>query len=117
MRRIAVVGSRSFADYEHLRRVLQAWLPAEIISGGAQGADTLAQRLAQEENLPITVIKPDWRQFGRAAGPIRNRAIVDASDMVVAFWDGQSRGTASTLEYARAKNIPVLVELVDRNDP
>jgi len=115
MRKIAVIGSRSFDDYEHLRRVLEAWLPAQIISGGAKGADTLAHRLAQEESLPITVIKPDWKQFGRAAGPIRNRAIVDAADMVIAFWDGQSRGTESTLEYARSKQKLVLVELVERN--
>src|SRR5690554_7493215 len=71
MRKIAVIGSRHFTDYDRLERVLQPWLPAHIISGGAKGADALAEQLAREHELPITVIKPDWKQYGRGAGPIR----------------------------------------------
>ncbi|MCK7545854.1 DUF2493 domain-containing protein, partial [Marinobacter bryozoorum] len=67
MRKIAVIGSRHFTDYDRLERVLQPWLPAHIISGGAKGADALAEQLARENKLPITVIKPDWKQYGRGA--------------------------------------------------
>jgi len=112
MRKIAVIGSRHFLDYDKLERVLQPWLPAHIISGGAKGADTLAKQLAQEHELPITVIKPDWKKYGRGAGPIRNRAIVDMADLVIAFWDGKSRGTASALSYARTKGKTVIIETV-----
>ena len=110
MRKIAVIGSRHFTDYDRLERVLQPWLPAHIISGGAKGADALAEQLARENKLPITVIKPDWKQYGRGAGPIRNRTIVDTADLVIAFWDGKSRGTASALNYARAKGKTVIIE-------
>jgi predicted Rossmann fold nucleotide-binding protein DprA/Smf involved in DNA uptake len=113
MQRIAVIGSRSFDDYERLMSVLSPLLPAHIISGGAKGADGLAERLARELELPITVIKPDWAQFGRAAGPIRNREIVNAADIVIAFWDGKSKGTKSALDYARQQQKAVLVEEVN----
>jgi SLOG family YspA-like protein len=112
MNKIAVVGSRHFSDYEYLKQILQPWLPAHIISGGARGADALAERLAYEYDLPITVIKPDWKQYGRAAGPIRNRTIVDTADMLIAFWDGKSQGTASALSYARSKGKTIIVESV-----
>jgi len=110
MRKIAVIGSRDFNDYEQLENALLPWLPAHIISGGAKGADTLAERFARAHGLPITVIKPDWKQFGRGAGPIRNRMIVDTADLVIAFWDGESRGTASALSYARANGKSVFVD-------
>ncbi|WP_368388894.1 SLOG family protein [Marinobacter sp. SS8-8] len=45
MRKVAVIGSRHFTDYDRLERVLQPWLPAHIISGGAKGADALAEQL------------------------------------------------------------------------
>lgn len=113
MKKLAVVGSRTFNDYECLKRVLQPWMPAHIVSGGARGADALAERLAHEYDLPITVIKPDWKQHGRAAGPIRNRTIVDTADLVVAFWNGQSRGTGTTVKYAREKGKTIIIEKVN----
>lgn len=112
MQKIAIIGSRSFNDFNRLVSVLLPWLPAHIVSGGAKGADALAERLAREQKLSITVIKPDWQQHGRAAGPIRNRDIVDAVDMVIAFWDGQSKGTKSALDYARKQKKIIIVEEV-----
>ena len=93
MRKIAIIGSRHFTDYDRLERVLQPWLPAHIISGGAKGADALAEQLARERELPITVIKPDWKQYGRGAGPIRNRTIVDTADLVIASTTGSTRSS------------------------
>lgn len=113
MRRIAVIGSRNFHDYGRLKCVLQPWLPAHIISGGAKGTDSLAEKLALEHELPITVIKPDWKQYGRGAGPIRNREIVDTADVVIVFWNGKSKGTASAVNYARTKNKRLIVEPLD----
>lgn len=113
MRKIAVIGSRTFDDYDRLEGVLLPWLPATIISGGAKGADTLAERFARDHGQPITVIKPDWEQFGRGAGPIRNRAIVDAADLIIAFWDGKSRGTLSALNYAKGKGKTVIIDSLE----
>lgn len=112
MKKIAIIGSRTFDDFQKLEKVLLPWLPAHIISGGARGADSLAEKLAQKHGLPITIMKPDWAQYGRAAGPIRNRDIVNAADMVVAFWDGQSKGTKSALDYASKQSKKVVIESV-----
>lgn len=99
--KIAVVGSRSFNDYGFLTEILSEHGPkTAIISGGARGADSLARRYAEEHNIPFQEFLPDWDQFGKSAGPRRNQQIVDAADIVIAFWDGRSRGTGNTLDLA-----------------
>ncbi len=109
--KIAIVGSRNltvnnFEDY----------LPAdctEIVSGGAKGIDTCARRWAEAHGLAVTEFLPDYQRCGRGAPMARNRLIVDYADEVFAFWDGKSRGTAYTVEYARKKGKPVTVIFLD----
>jgi len=72
-----------------------------VLSGGAIGVDRAAERAAKERGLELQVLLPDWARYGRAAGPVRNAALVDAADFVVAFWDGKSRGTKNVLDHAR----------------
>ena len=116
---VAVVGSRSFDDRELLERVLDHLLNhlriRQIVSGGARGADALAEQWARERGIPCRVYLPDWQKHGRAAGPIRNRKIVRDADLVVAFWDGQSRGTKDTIEQAERQNVPVIIIRVCQN--
>ena len=107
--RLAVVGSRTFRDYAFLRNVLGQFRIAEIISGGARGADSLAERYAHERGLPIRVFPADWDTHGKAAGFLRNRTIVAAADEVAAFWDGRSRGTEHTIGLARTSGKVVCV--------
>lgn len=108
--RVAVVGSRSFSDYNllaaHLHRVKGVEM---IVSGGARGADQLGERWARQHGIQIRIFKPDWQRHGKSAGVIRNREIVDNADMVIAFWDGQSKGTQHTVEIARKQGVAVQV--------
>lgn len=101
---ILVAGGRSFSDYTLMKQTLDGILHnidgVHMISGGADGADSLAERYARENGYPIRTYKPDWIKFGKAAGPIRNAEMVKDSDMVVAFWDGISKGTKSTINLA-----------------
>ena len=115
MMKIAVVGSRSFNNYARLSHVLNCLVRTGtvIVSGGALGADAMAERYAREAGLPLEVYQADWKTYGKAAGPIRNQQIVDACDIVVAFWDGKSRGTKNTIELARKAGKPCHVERVD----
>jgi len=103
--RIGIIGSRLFNDYEKLLNTLSllsiSYDNDEIISGGAKGADSLAERFAEDYNIPTTVIKPDWKKYGKRAGFIRNTDIVKKSDVIVAFWDGVSKGTGDSLEKAK----------------
>lgn len=108
--KIAIVGSRNFNDYPLLVNILNLFcLPDEIISGGAKGADTLADNYAENNGIKFTVFKADWNKYGKSAGFIRNRLIVNAADMVIAFWDGESRGTKDTIDKAIALKKLILI--------
>lgn len=120
MMRIVIAGSRGFEDYALLEQTLEHILdkqiePVELVSGHAKGADLLAERFAKENDLPIHIIKPDWKTYGRAAGPIRNRQMLDYAmeelSLVVAFWDGKSKGTKNTINTAKSLGIPVEIIL------
>lgn len=109
--KLAVVGSRTFTDYARMCSVLDVLKPDVIVSGGASGADRLSERYAKEHGIKTEIYLADWDRHGRAAGIIRNAQIVKSCDEVVAFWDGQSRGTANTIERARQMRKKVHVEL------
>lgn len=99
----AIVGSRSFtSEYEFVINIARYNI-THIISGGAIGADTLAEEYADTFGIPKTIIKPEWSKFGRVAGFVRNKQIVDSCEQLIAFWDGYSKGTADTITYARKK--------------
>ena len=105
--KIAIVGSRSFQDYGLLMKTMASYTPTSIISGGAVGADKLAEKYAREIDINCIIFKPDWKRYGRAAGPKRNKQIVEAADRVIAFWNGKSRGTLSTINLAKKAGKPV----------
>src|SRR5579871_3629698 len=99
--RVAIVGSRDYGDLDQVRSFvvhLQHKHPAAtVISGGARGVDTVAASAARAAGLQVVVLPAEWRRggvFDRSAGCRRNAAIVAACDVLVAFWDGSSRGTA-----------------------
>ena len=100
----AVIGSRSFQDYDVLSHFLKGHYISLIVSGGAIGADTLAARYAGEKNIPLIVIKPNWVKYPKTAGFVRNKEIIRAVDIVVAFYDGFSSGTKHSLDFAEKLN-------------
>ena len=107
----AVIGTRTFDNYAELCETLGnlANTPTEIISGGATGADALAERYAKDNNLPLAIFRANWEKHGKAAGPIRNQIIIENCEQLVAFWDGQSKGTSHTIKTAKAKGKPTKV--------
>lgn len=108
-KRIAVVGSREFKNYEQLEREVNAFVEDGdwIISGGALGADSMAQRFAKESGGTILIIYPKWRDergYHPGAGFDRNKRIVQNADVVLAFYQKgryQQGGTANTAKWAR----------------
>lgn len=81
----------------------------EVVHGGAPGADRWGKRWANSRKLPITEYPADWKQHGRAAGPIRNGEMANYADALVLVWDGKSRGSRDMLEKAQAKGLRVFV--------
>lgn len=114
--RVIIAGSRSFSNYELLREhclsLLQEKMRAHrviIVSGHAQGADTLGERFAKEQGLTVELHPAKWRALGKAAGMIRNVEMAKTSDALIAFWDGKSRGTAHMISFARRRGLEVSV--------
>ncbi len=102
--KIAVIGSRSITDAE-----ISKYIPPDaslIISGGALGIDTLAEKYADEMGIKKLILYPDYNLYGKSAPLIRDKLIVDHADMVVAVWDGVSSGTEFTINYAKRRGVP-----------
>ena len=112
--KVAIVGSRGFNDYELLSERLKnhAGNISEIISGGAKGADSLAEMFADEYGIKKTIFKAEWDKFGRSAGIIRNKDIVKNCDVLIAFWDGKSKGTKNSIDLAISQNKKVTILMV-----
>ena len=109
--KILVCGSRTYEDVARVCVTLAGFVepegePPTIMTGAARGADTIAAREAQGMGLPVELYPADWEKYGSAAGPIRNRLMLDQQpDLVVAF--GEGRGTEDTVREAARRGIPV----------
>ena len=105
--RVAVIGSRGLTVPD-----LERYLPegvTEIVSGGARGVDTSAARYARTHGLLLTEFLPEYNLYGRGAPLRRNITIIEHADVVLAFWDGTSRGTKYVIDECRKRGIPVQV--------
>lgn len=74
---------------------------ASIITGSASGVDAAATKAAREKGVPVQVIPASFDELADTAkSAVRNQRLVDACDVLVAFWDGSSKGTRTTVERA-----------------
>lgn len=107
-----VVGTRTYNNYQTFCTILDKALSSKthqkiiIISGGAKGADSLAEKYAKEKGYHMIVFEAEWERLGNKAGPIRNEQMhkfvsTFPNRGVIAFWDGKSRGTASNFNLAK----------------
>ena len=111
--KVAVVGSRGIC-VENLEKYLPVDC-SEIVSGGAVGVDSCAEKYAKTNNIVLRVFLPDYQKFGRAAPIVRNKQIVDYADTVIAFWDGKSKGTLSVIKYCEKMGIPCRIVMMNSN--
>lgn len=108
--KLLIVGSRSITDFD-----LSPYITKDItaiISGGADGIDSLAEAYADLHRISKYILRPRYDIYGRGAPLKRNEEMVDMADAILIIWDGRSKGTQYTLKYARKRNKPVtLVDL------
>lgn len=98
----AVIGSRSFANANLLEKTLDTYTITELISGGAKGADKLAEAYAKTRQIPSLIFLPDYQKYGGKSAPLkRNEQIIEAAEQVLAFWDQTSKGTLHAINYAK----------------
>jgi len=112
--KLAIVGSRTFNDEDLLHNIIMGYMWKEdwsltIISGGATGADSLAKEFAETYGYNYIEYPAEWDKYGKSAGYKRNKLIVDNCDIVLAFWDGKSKGTKHTIDLAREAKKPTFI--------
>ena len=109
--RIAVIGSRNLTVDD-----LHKYIPSEcseIVSGGAKGVDSSAAEFARANAIKLTLFIPEYQKYGRSAPIIRNKQIVDYADKVIAFWNGESKGTLSVIRYCEKIKKPCSVIIIN----
>lgn len=106
----AIVGSRTFNDYDKLQAFINEVCEKEnividtIVSGGAIGADRLGEQYAKNNGITTVVFLAEWNKYGKRAGIIRNVQIIENCDICFAFWDGESLGTKHVIELCEKMN-------------
>ena len=110
--KVAIVGSRNLIVPN-----LKPYLPqniTEIVSGGASGIDACAREYARQNGWKLTEFLPNYQRYGRAASLRCNLQIIDYADEVIAFWDGQSKGTEFMITQCRKRGKKITVFLKKR---
>lgn len=111
--KLAVVGSRNFTDYDLLKSKLDYINNLKqitcIVSGGAKGADKLAEKWASDKGIDKDIHYPNWKEFGKKAAFIRNEDIVKNCDRLIAFQIKKSKGTQHSINLAKRFNKPYKV--------
>ncbi len=119
--RVVIAGCRHYSNYNEAKSFIEENLndlffnngSVIILSGGCKGADALGERYATEKNLQIEKHIAHWDLYGRAAGPKRNKEMVDSCDRIICFWDGISKGTQSTINYAKTAGKDIRIKYID----
>lgn len=119
-KRIVVAGCRDYTDYNEAKVFIEDCLKQFrsndifiLISGTCRGADQLGEQFAKENGWVVECYPADWKKYGRAAGPIRNKQMIDICDFAICFWDGKSRGAGSLIQYAQHINKPIAIKRID----
>ena len=106
--KIMVCGSRTISDKKLIFSKLDDMLLMHpnmiLISGGAKGVDSIGEEWAKSHRIFVEQYKPDWEKYGRGAGIVRNKIMVENSDFVIIFWDGVSKGTKSDIDFCKKLN-------------
>lgn len=114
--RVIIAGSRGFTDFQGFCDYADKVLARKaqegqiiVLSGHCHGPDLMGEEYARMRGYSIEVHPANWNQYGRAAGPIRNREMAAAAHALIAIWDGQSRGTKNMIDEARAAGLLIRV--------
>jgi hypothetical protein len=114
---IIIAGSRSFDDYDKLviclDNLLAKYSDITIICGLAKGADLLGKKYAEQKGYGIKEYPANWNRFGKKAGPYRNEEMAKVGDMLIAFWDGKSKGTKNMIQLAKKHGL--IIEIIRPN--
>jgi len=109
--KIIIAGSRNFNNYKELCKICDYLLKdqknIEIVSGTAKGADILGEKYAKDKGYEIKKFPANWDKYKKAAGYIRNKEMAEYADVLIAFWDGESKGTKHMIDLAKENKLMI----------
>lgn len=115
--RVIIAGGRDFTDFDYFKAYMNTIPPwveiSEVVSGGATGVDSLAIEWATMYNIPYKVFHAEWDRLGKRAGPIRNAEMAVYADGLIAFWNGESKGTKNMIDQMARKGTWIYVVRTD----
>ncbi|MBR3681521.1 MAG: hypothetical protein IKL79_05915 [Clostridia bacterium] len=103
--KLLIAGSRSITDFD-----LSPYIPRDtdtVISGGASGVDSLAEKYADLHKLSKYILRPRYEFYKRSAPLKRNDEMVEMADAALIIWDGSSRGSEYMLKQAKKLGKPI----------
>lgn len=112
--KVIIAGTRTITDRSMVEQAIRDsnFLITEVVCGSAPGVDTIGFDWAWENGIPVKSFPADWRKHGKAAGPIRNKAMSEYADALILVWDGKSRGSENMLLHAQQRGLPVFIKTV-----
>ncbi len=125
-RRILICGGRTQLNYDDVEKCVSEVLQEnqltdiEVVSGCCKGVDLLGEEFAHKHNQPVAQFPAEWKKYGRGAGIIRNKQMLEyiasfENSLVIAFWNGTSKGTGYTVTQAKKMGIRVYIYHYDEN--
>lgn len=115
--KLAIIGSRDFGDRELIEKVLGVELRGintQVITGGARGVDIWVENFCKKDCTPCEIIRP-INPADKLSYLFRNIEIITKADKVIAFWDGQSKGTKFVIDYCKARNKNLTIVMKEKN--
>lgn len=111
-----IAGSRSITNPIYVRRAAidAGWPITEVVCGRARGVDTLGEQWAKRAGVPVVPFIAEWDRYGKSAGIMRNVAMANYADALIAIWDGKSTGTKHMIDIARRKGLKIFVYRRDK---
>lgn len=123
IRRIVIARSRNYNNYEEAKRYIDFCISdikkqytLVFMSGGCYGTDKIGEKYAFERGYKIERYPAKWEEYGKGAGPRRNRIMAEKCDYVICFWDGESKGTKSMIEYAKIFGKPLKIKIINKSE-
>jgi len=108
--RLIIAGTRTFDNYNLLVSSVINFVDAkEIVSGCANGADTLGEQYAKQYGKTVVKYPADWNKYGKGAGHIRNKEMALYASHCIVFWDGKSKGTENMISLAKENGLTLKV--------
>jgi hypothetical protein len=110
--KLIVAGTRTYNNKPHIEDILSNFDISLLLCGMCRGPDMIAHQYCRDRNIAIKEFRANWKEFGKAAGPMRNADMAAEADYLVAFWNGYSRGTANMInEMKRLNKATLTIEI------